>query len=204
MNILEQIAACDGDISNITRRSPELSTRGKSSSRRKKHKRTSPKKGVEKEYGKPMKKARVEDDVELIIVDHESQSEDKSLKQKRVPFSLSEFARLVVLIRKDPETRQAFIRSSQTILKRTLLDIKAKPVDNWTNVIEVRFNDASLAPWFSFDHVLDEIVSPELPPRCSELECICGRSGTVLGLCRRCRLRTLRRVGKTTQTSRSL
>lgn len=65
-------------------------------------------------------------------------------KLKSPSFTLSEFARMVILIPDDPECRPAFLNASRTLVKCSKLDLKKKPADNWVTIIEKRFNYESL------------------------------------------------------------
>lgn len=85
-------------------------------------------------------------------------------------FTLSEFARLLVLMKEDEKVRESMYRLGQE-LRRAELDTGTSR-DSFWGIIEARFNDVSLLVKFSFEGYLSD-ADPSAPP-------LCNRSGEVL------------------------
>ena len=87
-------------------------------------------------------------------------------------FSISEFARLIVLMKDDERVRSALFKLGQE-LRRSELD-SGNTRDTFWGIIEGRFNDQSVLVRFSFVGHIEE-VDPSAPP-------LCHRSAEVLKL----------------------
>lgn len=99
-------------------------------------------------------------------------SMDGASNETRDPdFSLSEFGRLVVLLKEDPETRTALLKSSQP-LARSQIDARVSSFAFWDTMVAKRFNDEKYAPKFDMRGTLPSIET-SVPPSCN-------RSGAVL------------------------
>lgn len=85
-------------------------------------------------------------------------------------FTISEFARLIIILREDPTARNALFQLGQE-LSRTELDAGRSRDSFWENIAS-RFNDDSLCPQFSFVGSVDDADPSELP--------LCDRPASVL------------------------
>lgn len=75
-------------------------------------------------------------------------------------FSVSEFARLVVLLHGEERVRAAFLKSRKK-LGRHELDVGVKPDDFWKNAVEDVFNDPSVSPKVTFPSYIESNTTTE-------------------------------------------
>lgn len=77
-------------------------------------------------------------------------------------FSISEFTRLILVLKVDEEGREAFKKFGQT-LERLQLDAGQRLDNLWCSVIARRFNDDTFRPSYNLD-TLYPVIDPTRPP----------------------------------------
>lgn len=88
-----------------------------------------------------------------------SPSKEIAEKRRSQPVTISEFARLMVILKTHPSARSALVKS-QLGLSRRQLQNRETPYYFWTGVVEEIFNDEKCKPHWSFSVVLPNSVLP--------------------------------------------